>query len=190
MNALRRYLVETTRFKQQLGLVPKGFHYLGAEDYVLDRGTEHPSAPLTLAEWEILLAAVQASRVNRFRLGECYYNSQMLVASDSTCQLNYCEGFAIGNVSLPVAHGWVTLNGKVIDLTWRTVSRRGSGRFRDRILGELPPDWSYYGVSFTAEMVIARIMRMKATASFLDDIYNGYPLFREPRIRPVEALLG
>jgi len=181
---LHRYLKETVKFKDRLGLtLPPGYHYQGGEDYVLDRGSPFTSQPLTPKERSAVLAAIKACPERRFQLGHCYYNAQILVAYDDTRLLRYCEGWAMGLVSIPILHGWVVINGKVVDLTWRTSTPMHRGRLKDRIWGVLPESWAYYGALFDTEALLARMQRIKATGSFLDDFVHGFPLFREPRLR-------
>ena len=66
------------------------------------------------------------------------YNAQWLVLHDPARQLEYVEGIGVGPASFPVHHGWATLNGKVIDLTFRTHKPNHKGRLRNRIFGEFP----------------------------------------------------
>jgi hypothetical protein len=187
---LQRYLVETVRFKQSLGLhLPPGFHYLGGEDYVLDRGSPYESAPLTPAETKAVLRAVRSCPERRFQLGHCYHNAQLLATFDPAGLLTYCEGWATGVCGLPTLHAWVELHGKVVDMTWQTTSPNHKGGWRTRIFGAIPEDWAYYGVSFDTESIKARMLRIKATGPLLDDVAYGFPLFQEPRLRPVQELL-
>lgn len=179
---LKQYLIETIRFKNRLGLIfPAEYPYQGGEDYVLDRGSLFPSCALTNKEKTIIQTALNACPVKRFSLGHCYFNAQILVAHDPSGELHYCEGFAMGLTGHPTLHGWIGINGKVLDITWR-VPNRGKGKFRDRVWGLLPEGWAYYGASFGNEMLLARIGRIRATGSFLDDVAHGFPLFREPRL--------
>jgi hypothetical protein len=185
---LRRYLVEITKFKARLRLTPEGFNYSGGEDFVLDRGVPLDSEPLTDKERDLVLGAARRYG-HRFQQGYCFHNAQMLVLHDHTGTLQYCEGYALGTVPLALLHGWVLINDKVVDLTWRTVSRRGKGTFRDRVLGVLPPGFAYYGVRFSRESIDIRVTRMGATASILDDLTNEFAIFREPRIRELDDIL-
>jgi hypothetical protein len=191
-NLLLDYLVEGVRFQSTLGLdLPKGFHYLHGQDYVLDRGTPFRSGPLTEDEHKVVLRAVDACPLKRFRYGSCFHNAQMLAAFDPFQALVYYEGYAIGDTNdTPVLHGWVSINHKVVDLTWAvpTVSRRG--RLRNKVLGTIPKGWSYYGAPFPTAALIARICRIEATGSFLEDDVYGFPLFQEPRLRSVTAVLS
>ena len=188
--SLRRYLIETTRLRQGLGLVPEGYNYVGAEDYLLDRGSPFESEALTDEELLVVHEAVANTSIKRFQIGHCFYNAQMLAAMDTTNQLTYYEGYALGAVPLPVLHGWVIIHDKVVDLTWRTMRRRKGGTFKDRVLGVFPDGWAYYGAQFNSETVRARILRLKATASFLEDYADDFALFQEPRLRTVGELLG
>lgn len=189
-NQLHSYMVQTTDFKRRLGLrIPPGFHYYGPEDYVLDHGGPFESGVLTSDELALVMDAIQGSHI-RFQRGHCFYNAQKLVLADTTKTLKYVEGMAIGVGAFPTLHGWATINGKVIDLTWQQHTSKRKGRFRDRVLGEIPDGWAYHGVTFESDWVLARWAHYGASFSFLDDYYHGYPLFQEPRLRRWEDIHG
>ena len=187
---LQAYLIQTTRFKRRLGLrIPQGFHYHGPEDYVLDHGDPFTSQALTPEELALVMAATDNAGI-RFQLRWCFYNAQKLVLSDTTYTLQYCEGLAIGMSGLPVLHGWATLNGKVIDLTWRQHTTKRQGRLRDRVFGEIPPYWAYTGVQFNADSIEARWALYGSACSILDDFEHGFPIFQEPRLRNLTDILS
>ena len=189
-NDLRKYLAGTVRFKSRLSLrLPAGFNYLGAEDYLLDRGSPFESAPLTSEEQAIVDEALRRCPTPRFKIGHCYFNAQMLVTSDPTQTLLYCEGMAMGTVPVPLMHGWVIINGKVIDLTWRNGPRSKKGKFRDRVLGVIPNGWAYYGATFDTLTVLTRITRTGSVGCFLEDFANDFAIFPEPRMRPLAEIL-
>lgn len=48
------------------------------------------------------------------KIKECYYNSQMIAMSDES--LKYYEGYYYDSI-IPVEHGWLVKDGKVIDVT-------------------------------------------------------------------------
>ncbi len=48
---------------------------------------------------------------------ECFNINQALVLCDETKTLRYCEGYISGPGSPAAPHAWVTLRGKIIDLT-------------------------------------------------------------------------
>lgn len=176
--------------KQRLQLdLPRGYQYLGGEDYVLDRGNAYESAPLDESEQALLATAIARCSIRQFPLRYCYHNAQLLTAADPTGILRYCEGWALGFAGIPTLHGWVSVHGKVIDLTWRIPKRR-PGRLGDRVMGVIPHGWGYYGVAFDGDTVVSRLIRLRATGSFLDDVADGFPLFQEPRLRSVQEVLN
>ncbi len=181
---LHRYLKESVRFKTRLGLtLPKGFSYLGGEDYVLDRGSRFRSEAFSNEEKTFLLNVLRHCPLKRFPLGHCFHNAQIVVASDKSNTLQYCEGWAMGLTGLPTLHGWVLLEGKVLDLTWR-VAQRARGFLGDRVWGVIPVGWAYYGTTFSTSSVLTRVALLGAANSFLDDVAHGFPLFQEPRLCP------
>ena len=187
---LHRYLIQTASFKRRLGFqVPVGFHYFGPEDYVLDHGGPFDSAPLTPEELAVVNGAIDACR-SQFRIKQCFYNAQRLALADSTRTLLYTEGLAMGLSTFPCLHGWVTINNKVVDLTWRMHTSKRQGRLRDRVFGELPEGWAYNGVKFDTEWVAARWKQYGMSYSYLDDMEHGFPIFQEPRLRKWEELVG
>ena len=188
---LHQYLLETTRFKHRLGLtLPKNYHYLGGEDYVLDRGSLFQSQALTKAERTAILDALQSCSVKRFQMGHCFYNTQMLIGFSAPDTFQYCEGWAIGFVGLPTLHAWLIINGKIFDPTWRTERPTYRGKLSTRIWGTFPETWAYYGAIFHTAEVVSRLSRIKVTGSFLDDIAFGFPLFQEPRLRSLSDILN
>ena len=145
--------------------------YFGAEDLVSDRGTvwsPTESCALTAEENKTLFRAVDAVR-QRFEIKQCFFNSQMLVVYDDTNQLRYWEGWAQGRAVIPLHHGWVSLNGKLIDLTWRLEKPRTKGRLRNRVLGEIPEDWVYMGIPITREVIIEEMFRTGCLQGLLFD---------------------
>lgn len=176
---MRDYLKQLVAFRRTMKK-PEGFNYCCIEDYVLDRGVEAlASEPLTEDEATILWRAAGGSR---FKQKECFYNAQRLCLHDLTGELQYQEGYAIGSAGFPVHHGWVTINGKVIDLTWRTAKpMRGKGRLRNRIIGVIPEGWKYIGVPFPTEEIRRRWLEMQAAVSFIGDWQAGFPCLQQSR---------
>lgn len=165
-------------------MIPRGaaFNYWCPQDYVLDRGTVLASAPLTDDELITLLRAIDLTRM-RFQYKQCFYNSQMVAAHDPTRTLCYCEGYAIGR-SIQCHHAWLTINGKVVDLTWRTPKPNHKGRLRDRIFGVWPEHWQYIGIEFDTIAVLERMFGTGEVGSFIDDWKNGHPLLQQERLAP------
>jgi len=93
-------------------------------------------APLTERERqyvEVLIAAMGGRRSIRSK--QCWKNSQRLILEDymGKKRLRYCEG------RFPVPHAWVTINGKVVDVTREAVNRclkrQGRGPIEDAYIG-------------------------------------------------------
>jgi len=185
---LRAFLQAMLEMKLAIMELPTGYNYHGTEDYLLDRGRAFKSAPLTDEERTVLFKAIDSLR-RRFQLGACFYNAQTVLAFDDARALVYCEGYACGPAGMPVLHAWLTINDKVVDLTWRTEKPNHRGRLRDRILGEVPEGWVYFGVQIPRDTVVIRLIETGMSASFLEDWKGGYPLFREERIHPVKKLI-
>ena len=171
------------------GTTREGYTYLCMEDYVQDQGVAFASASLTDDEAAIVLGAVAIARTRgcEFVLKECYYNAQCRVLSDPTKTLRYCEGYASGTAHFPVLHGWASINGKVVDYTWRGHAERA--RFGvdaveapfphgDRIYGAFPADWHYYGVELPTERIDSRF-----GGPLIDDWEAGWPVLTTPRKR-------
>jgi hypothetical protein len=190
VNPILRYLTQMVKFRSKLGMeLPPGFNYIGGEDYVLDRGSGFASAPLTPEEHKFVRSVVDGAPIKRWLMGNCYYNAQILALSDRSRTLTYHEGWASGLSGFLLLHGWVTINGKVVDMTWRTVNKTRREKYGDRILGVIPEGWGYCGAPFSTDSILARWKRTHEASSFLDDVVNGFPLFREPRLRSLAELL-
>lgn len=200
---LRRYLEGLVRLRTgQLGFKgvdyrrPEGFLYDGMEDYVLKRGRSPWMAPLSNDEMAVVKAAYALAQEAGcgFRLKECYSNAWRLAVADQTGQIGYVEGYAIGN-SIPCNHAWATINGKLIETTWRcnrdvpladgknglvveAWQPRWTGTWADAILGYAPRDWEYLGVQFDMEWLTGRVFANESVGSVLDDWENGWPALK------------
>lgn len=134
--------------------------------WVLKNGQEFASAELTAEERKIVSKA--AGRKN-FPLGYCFQNAQKLVLSDKTETLVYCEGFALKAGLIPLHHGWVSINGKVVDVTWRDDAYKN-------IMGKIHYGWCYFGAEFTREQVESQ--HLSRSTSIIDDWSRHWPLLR------------
>lgn len=150
----------------------QGYTYRSVHDFVLDRGRVYPSAALTAAEHKLLKAAVGR---RKFAKKGCFYNGHMLAMNDTSGLLVYTEGFALSRF-MPMHHGWVTINGKIIDLTWDDKNQP--------IIGTLPDGWEYYGVEFDRTMLRERMVRRKEVHAVIDDPQDGFPVFKWDRLSP------
>lgn len=175
MSSLRPYLEQMTAGMRQLGLRP-GEKYVSLEDYVAQNGRGFSSEALTSEELQIVTAAVKNFGLRRTQPRQCFYNAQMIVTSDFTGTLRYCEGYASGNACFPVLHGWITINGKLVDVTWRLDGKPTSGALKERVLGVIPEGWEYIGVEFRTSYVYDKMLRTHEAGSLLDDWRGGHPL--------------
>ncbi len=161
--------------------------YSCIEDYVLDRGKDYDvSADLTPEELDIVLGAVDRFP-GRLQQKQCFHNAQLLAAGFiqhhvRPPRLDYVEGVAIGRSGFPVHHGWLALNGKVVDVTWRTDEPNHPGRLRDRVFGLIPDGWSYRGAVFPRAAIMRRITETHETRAFLGDWQRGFPYLKQTRL--------
>ncbi len=78
-------------------------------------------APLTAVERRYIERVVAACGGRRcFRVKRCYKNAQLLITHDDAKRLRYWEGYL--DDSIP--HAWVTINGKIVDLTQEAIMRQ------------------------------------------------------------------
>ena len=147
MTYLKTYL--KTHMKQSIEMRKKwipppagtNFKYCCIDEFVLANGKNYTSKKLTKAEWKFLIGVIED--YNRpFPIKQCFYNSQMLVTHDRRKMLKYVEGICLSII--PVPHGWITLNGKVIDLTMRLHNKKDffpkrTEGFENLVIGEIPP---------------------------------------------------
>lgn len=150
------------------------------ERFVLDHGRAYESKKLTAQEKRLLEPAVTESRriFKKFEPRLCFSNSQRLWGNDDSKSLIYVEGFAWTHSLRPVLHGWVTINGKVIDVTLPPTNRREAKLPEPvQVLGEFE-DRSYFGVPFLRSYVEKRLNITGGYGSLLDDEEHEYPLLR------------
>ena len=159
--------------------------YTSFEEFVLEQGHLYTSQPLTEDEWEIFTVAARAAlrrkRSKDFPLKQCFANSQRIVLADASNTMRYAEGYVTSII--PIHHGWVDLNGKVVDVTLRVhpqyegpmYARR---RFPDRAIGETPSCREYYGLTFADREVVKFVQETGSLGSLIDDDVRGWPLIR------------
>lgn len=157
--------------------------YVSTSDFIFDRGVRFESAELTDEERAIVEAAID--RVGEpFQIKQCFYNSQLLVMYDLTRKLRYHEGYAKGAGPIPVLHAWASINGKVIDLTFRTDRDIETLDLSNRVLGSFPEGFAYLGIEIPVSDVTERCLRESSARSWLDDWENDWPLLHGQRVGP------
>ena len=191
------YLNMEIAMRSGLGSPPPEYPYASFGDFVLNHGERFPSAPLTPEEHLVVADAVEAARRQCAFLRQpflalkgCFLNAALLA---HTSELRYTEGYAFCG-SLVVMHAWVTVNGKVVDLTWgpkrnghvpshldigspEALAWDGDGGWEARVLGTIPEGWAYYGVDLTDELYESP----NFGGSLIDNYADGMPLLRRPR---------
>lgn len=151
--------------------------YRCIESFVLDLGVAFEPTPLTKAEDAIVDAAMRDFRVivGEFSYKQCYRNAQQLLACDASGRLVYVEGF-VWTLNKPVLHGWLSISGKVIDVTATPVGRtvppeppqiRGAFDARTR---------TYLGVRFLRAYVQRRTRLGGGWGALFDDEERGHEL--------------
>lgn len=183
MSQILPYLEMTVRFRREhMQPAPEGFEYICFEEYVLRNGhVQESKEPLTRDEELVVEAAINRAGArghNVMEMRQCFSNAQLLVICDVSDELVYNEGYAVGR-SICVHHGWVTINGKVVDTTWQ-VEKPASRSFLPRHpVGELPAGYEYFGFPVENEDYIEhRIEHRELVGSLLDDWHGNYPLLR------------
>lgn len=194
MSGIEAYLTQMTNFRaMRMDLVdgnvkaqpipkPNGFEYYCIEDFVMQNGHVFSSEELTDEEAEIVKAAIEQAQSVGWEvhtMKQCYSNAQLVVLSDRSGQLHYAEGYAVGLASIAVQHGWVTINGKVVDVTWKLDEPTSRNLLPDHPVGELPEGYEYFGfVMENRGYIRNRIMYREIVGSLLDDWEANYPLLR------------
>lgn len=168
---VRRYLVQiTSSFDALAKMNGREEPPRGPMHFVLERGRKYESAKLTEDEAAQLQSAIEcatAMGVDVREFKQCYANAQRLVQMCPEGVLTYCEGYAVGRAAIPVMHGWVTLNDKVIDLTWRPETR-----------GVIEDGLEYFGVEFPAEVVVRKWLATEMAGTLIDDFDARWPMLK------------
>lgn len=135
---------------------PDGWRYANAEAFVLAHGRTAAGGRFTVEECRYVLESARRTKLTPV-VGQCWRNSRVLLLGDSERRLTYVEGL-VGGYDEPIRHGWLELDGKVVDVTLN------AGAFG---LATVPPPsapwvgsntprrWGveYFGVPFTRETV-------------------------------------
>ena len=154
---------------------------------VLEKGDVYESATLTPREIEFIRDAA-ASSICAFKPKECFSNSQLFMLAVQNIKdmypdmsATYIEGFfALSDLPIPIHHGWVSLNGKVVDLTiTQDAYTAPVDGFEDRVIGQIPEDFEYVGIPIETMDVLYRITDHQEAYNFLDD--------RRPHMRDLRA---
>lgn len=173
---------------------PSGYAYSSIYEYVLKNGHSPSEIPLSIEEraW-----FTDVTKGQRYPIKQCFANSQTftLAVTDEALRrsrkklpqgwrLSYVEGYVLPDwIPMPIHHGWVELNGKVIDLTlrYRDLKRDRKNRFYDRAIG-MYPGRAYMGVMFGVSAVLAHVVKYNEWGTLLDNWHDGHALLRAKEI--------
>ena len=141
------------------------------EAYVIRNGRRFESAELTDREMEY----VRHIQWNRRPPKQCYWNAQMEAMTLPTVtgiDLKYVEGFIDPDVGFGLDHAWLSVNGKIVDITLRI------GDTDDRVVGHIPEDWEYIGVEMDPK-VCFHIIEHQTSVPIIDDTLCGRPMIQK-----------
>ena len=158
------------------------------ERYVLDKGTQMASTePLTDEQYAYLRMITGAIECLP---KQCFYNAQMMTLTDSyheTQRVKYHECYVFTGI-MPILHAWITLDGKIVDVTLST-DPESTQRFfdgeppredlMDRVLGVIPDEWEYIGVPMEGEYVVSFMLEKMESRSLIDNWQDGWPLLHQ-----------
>ena len=139
--------------------------------YVTRNGRQFESAELTDQEMEY----VRRIQWNRRPPKQCYLNAQMeamTLPKVPGIDLKYVEGFVDPDVGFGLDHAWLSVNGKIVDVTLRI------GDTDDRVVGNIPEDWEYIGVEMDPK-VCFHIFEHQAAIPIIDDTRCGRPMIQK-----------
>ena len=145
--------------------------------YIWKKGRSFDSKELTDVEREYV------KRISRgeYPIKQCYRNSQIVALTarlSPETDLRYVEGYVDCGVGIPLSHAWLSVNGKVVDLTIRV-----DGQKYKRVHGIMPDDYEYYGVEMNPREC-KHCMEHGTHISLIDDWECGWP-----KLRKVEGVI-
>jgi len=174
---------------------PQGYNYVGPHDYVLDRHQPAPEPQELDAEQREYLQRM-AEPCGLLRPQQCFSNSMNLLWVDTEHEgrLQYVEGYFHRGL-LPVLHGWLLLDGLLVDVT-RSLRPEALDEFfegkdpqrclSDRVLGVVPEGWAYVGVPVRTAEVLEYMERFDSIGSRIDCPDMDYDLLRQERRSQVD----
>jgi len=139
-----------------------GPHQPCKERLLLQYGRAFEPEALTTDELSLLEghAARLGTPLEGFERKQCFFNAQRLVTAGPDGPL-YCEGYCYPKGGIPVHHAWLTLNGKVVDVT---LHDRETG---EPVLGEFTTRL-YVGISFETRLVRSEMLRTGSASTLLE----------------------
>lgn len=174
MNPIEDYLRTMCEFKIRTMGAPRPGYYAGIEDFLIQKGRAYQSAPLTRRERQVV-NEIRAR--GTYPIKQCFSNSQRVVLDQvfnpapDDVRILYAEGYVLRHdLGIPIHHGWLDVNGKVVDLTLRRVGKVGPLLAVGEFAGA-----DYFGATFPLSEVRNYALATQTYGSMLDDWKRGYP---------------
>jgi hypothetical protein len=154
------------------------FKYSSCEELVLKEGQQFHPRSLTQAQDRAISNAL-AALTEPLELKECFANSQRLLFNLPPTYV-YVEGYVKRHRAPPILHGWLHVDGTVIDptvppegtsardLSVNPVMVRGQYQGRE-----------YYGIPIPREYVREYVLKTKAWGTVIDNWEEMFPLLRD-----------
>lgn len=118
-----------------------------------------------------------------YQARQCFFNAQITLAHAEKDKkfkgrFKYCEGLAVARIAFAVHHAWLLLDDQyIVDLTWCLDADARDEDLSDRIIGVIPKDWEYFGLTFDLDFLKKQLGKSKlGSISLLDDFQNGFPI--------------
>lgn len=150
----------------------KSTYYNGIFDFLIREGRLFKSEALTEDEKtavnKLMERIISTSGTPKHK--QCYYNAQTALFCDYDKLFRYSEGYAMSDVGLALPHGFLTINEKVVDLTWRDKD----GNF---YVGETTNE--YFGVRFDSEDILRAMLDTEMAQSHIECYWNNGLLFKQ-----------
>lgn len=171
MSAVKKYLTAINTMMSPNKFRNKEWYYNGIYDFILREGKQYKSQKLTEDEKEKVMGLIDSFT---YLFGEpkskqCYYNSQMAAMTDSS--FHYVEGYALASMGLPLAHAFLVINDKVVDLTWKHKDTN------ELIAGE--HSLEYWGIPIHIDDIKKACFDTSMSQSHLEGWWNKGALYRE-----------
>jgi len=168
---IKSYLLQLKRLMKRKK--PEGWHYSSMEDLLLQEGKSYALGPFD-----------EANRVTIYELynhlcdyhgtpkpKQCYYNSQtaLMTLHPSQDRLRYVEGYALSpNIGIPIPHGFLTFDQKVVDFTW----------YRDSFGIVSERNVEYYGIEIHRADIAEALIDTEMAQSHLDNWWADWHLYK------------
>ena len=146
---------------------PEDYYYTSIEEFILKEGVSFSLTPLN-AEEKIIVKTSLSRCGKEIKKKLCFHNSQCLMIYDDTNKIKYIEGFAFLRAYIPILHGWNTINGKVIDITFERYLKEGDTNFGK----------AYLGVEIKKKLIVDKIMKTGKSSVFIDNREEAYPVLK------------